>query len=149
MQNPESNRNNSVGELDDRGLGDRILLGTDGMHGDMLSSARAAYFAGRAEGAMTPLDSYRRLRRAHDYLESNGFPGDGSNNLVVLDYRPPTPITPENWVGHAAYSLGAEHVESVISQGRLIVENRRMTTIDENAVTALARRQARRLWDKL
>ncbi len=32
---------------------------------------------------------------------------------------------------------------------RLIVENRRMTTIDEAAVTALARRQACRLWEKL
>lgn len=149
VQNPESNRDNGVGELDAGGLGDRILLGTDGMHGDMLASARAAYLAGRARGAMTPLQSYRRLRRAHDYLESNGFAGDGSNNLVVLDYRAPTPVTSENWASHLAYGVGAAHVESVIAQGRLVVERRRMTRVDEDEVTGLARREARRLWRRL
>lgn len=143
VQNPESNRNNGVGELDARGLGGRILLGTDGMHGDMLASARCA------RGAAAPIEAYRRLRRGHDFLQSNGFAGDAGNNLVVLDYRPPTPVSAENWAAHVAYGLTAAHVESVVSQGRLIVEGRRMTTVDEEKITALARREARRLWQRL
>ncbi|TBR22451.1 amidohydrolase, partial [bacterium] len=149
VQNPESNRHNGVGELDAAGLGERVLLGTDGMHGDMLASVRAAYHAGCAAGGMAPLDAYRRLRRAHDYLSSNGFAGDGPNNLVVLDYRPPTPFGPDNWAAHVVYGLGAAHVESVVSSGRLIVEERRLKTVDEDKVVAAARKEALRLWRRL
>lgn len=148
-QNPESNRHNGVGELDPAGLEQKVLLGTDGMHGDMLASLRAAYHAGCAREGLAPLTAYRRLRRAHDYLTQNGFPGDGPNNLVVLDYRPPTPISSESWAAHAVYGLTSAHVESVVSQGRLIVEGRRMTTVDEDLLVAKARKEAVRLWRRL
>ena len=148
VQNPESNQHNGVGALDAEGL-PRLLLGTDGMHGDMLASARAAYLSGRARGQGTPLEAYRRLRRAHDYLAEGGFSGDGDNNLVVLDYAPPTPVRADNWAAHALYGLGRAHVGSVISRGRLIVHGRRMVSVDEEAVRREARRQTERLWRRL
>lgn len=43
VQNMESNLNNKVGYFNAKGLGDRIMLGTDGMHSDMLQSAKAAF----------------------------------------------------------------------------------------------------------
>lgn len=149
VQNAESNMNNGVGELDPSGLDDRILLGTDGMHGDMLASTRAAYLKGCERGGMSPLAAYRRLRRAHEYLASNGFEGDGPNNLVILDYRPPTPVTGANWPAHLCYGLGAAHVESVVSSGRLIVRRRKLTTVDEAGLVRMTRKQAERLWRKL
>ncbi|MFI5362766.1 MAG: amidohydrolase family protein [Elusimicrobiota bacterium] len=149
VQNEESNQNNAVGEFDPAGLGDRLLLGTDGMHGDMLASTRAAYLAAQGRGGMTPAAAYRRLRRAHDYLAENGFSGDGGNNLVVLDYESPTPVTSANWAGHCLYGLGSRHVESVISRGRLIVKAGRLVGVNEDAVLAGARRQAERLWRRL
>lgn len=146
VQNTESNQNNKVGVFDPRGLGDRILIGTDGMHGDALGSARAAYLAAEA---MSPLDAYRRLRRVHDYLAANRFTGDGANNLVVLRYEEPTPTTTDNWPAHVFYGLHRGHVEHVISSGRLIVESRRMTTVDEDEVRAFSASQAKRLWERL
>ena len=98
---------------------------------------------------MTPLAAYRRLRRAHDYLSLNGFDGDGDNNLVVLDYAPPTPVTPRNLAGHFAYGLDRGHVEHVISGGKLIVRGRRMATVDEDNIREFTRKQALRLWRKL
>jgi cytosine/adenosine deaminase-related metal-dependent hydrolase len=149
VQNEESNQNNAVGGFDAKGLGDRILLGTDGMHGDMLASTRAAYLASQARGGLTPLAAYRRLRRAHDYLSENGFAGDGENNLVVLDYAPPTPVTTANMAGHFLYGLNSSHVRSVVSGGRLIVRDRRMTLVDEGEIMEDARKQAERLWRRL
>ena len=149
VQNEESNQNNGVGGFDPAGLGDRLLLGTDGMNGDMIGSTRAAYLAAQARGGMTPLAAYRRLRRAHDYLSLNGFDGDGDNNLVVLDYAPPTPVTPRNLAGHFAYGLDRGHVEHVISGGKLIVRGRRMATVDEDNIREFTRKQALRLWRKL
>jgi len=149
VQNEESNQNNAVGDFDPKGLGDRLLLGTDGMHGEMLASTRAAYLAAQKRGGMAPLAAYRRLRRAHDYLSENKFSGDGENNLVILDYRPPTPATAANMAGHFLYGLTSKHVDSVISQGRMIVRRGRMTTVNEDKVRQFTLKQAERLWRRL
>jgi len=146
VQNAESNLNNAVGLFNDAGLGDRLFLGTDGMHADMIASTKAAFLTAPA---LSPLGAYRRLRRVHDYLDSNGFDGDGENNLVILDYRTPTPVTGANWPGHFCYGLSRAHIESVISDGRLIVDRERVTRVDEEKVYAYAREQAKRLWKKL
>jgi cytosine/adenosine deaminase-related metal-dependent hydrolase len=146
VQNAESNLNNGVGLFDGRGLGDRIMLGTDGMHSDMIASTKAAFLTG---GGLSPAGAYARLRRVHDYLASNGFEGDGENNLVVLDYKTPTPVSKANWPGHFCYGLSRSHVHSVISDGRLIVRAGRVTTVDEDKVYEYSRKQAERLWRKL
>lgn len=149
-QQTESNLNNAVGVLNAAALGGRVMLGTDGMNGDCLATVRATYLAAqKAEGGLAPAAAYRRLRAAHRYLAENRFAGDGANNLVVLDYRPPTPVTRDNWPGHVVYGLFRSHVEHVVSMGRVIVENRRCTLIDEDEALAFAREQAQRLWDRL
>ncbi|MBI2386912.1 MAG: amidohydrolase family protein [Elusimicrobia bacterium] len=149
VQNEESNQNNAVGGFDPKGLGDRLLLGTDGMHGDMLASARAAYLAAQPRGGLSPLAAYRRLRRAHDYIAENRFSGDGENNLVILDYRPPTPVTAQNAAGHFLYGLTSKHVDSVVSQGKVIVRRGRMTTVREDKVRDFTLKQTERLWRRL
>ena len=149
-QQTESNLNNAVGVLDAGALGERVMIGTDGMHGDCLAAARATYLAAQAaEGGLAPRGAYDRLRAVHRYIESGGFSGDGENNLVVLDYRPPTTVTADNWPAHVVYGLGRAHVEHVISDGRLIVEDRRCTLIDESEALGFAREQAQRLWMRL
>ncbi len=68
---------------------------------------------------------------------------------MVLDYPAPTPVNAENFLGHFFYGLGARHVDSVIARGRLIVENRRVLTVDEEAVRAMTRAGAEKLWRQL
>ncbi len=148
-ENMESNLNNRVGVFSGEGLGDRVMLGTDGMHGDMLQSARAAYLNGIGSEKIGPAAAYHRLRRVHDYLQENGFAGDDENNLVVLDYPSPTPVDKENFLGHFFYGLGSRHVDSVIARGKLIVENKKVLTVNEEEVLALTRAAAARLWLKM
>jgi len=135
VQNAESNLNNRVGTFDGRGLGRNIMLGTDGMHSDMLRSSRAAFFSGGLSGGTSPAVIYSRLRKVHDYLHDNGFTGDGDNNLVVLKYAPPTPLTQENFASHLIFGLEAGHIEHVIAGGRLIVEHGKVLTLDEKEVS--------------
>ncbi|MGD9359627.1 MAG: amidohydrolase family protein, partial [Desulfobacterales bacterium] len=47
-QNTESNQNNNVGLTGYTPLTDNVMLGTDGMHCDMLRSAQAAFLVGQA-----------------------------------------------------------------------------------------------------
>ncbi len=148
VQNTESNLNNAVGTFRSEGLGENILLGTDGMHSDLIRSAQAAYFVGRNE-AVSSATIYERFRKIHHYLQENRFSGDGENNLIVLNYDTPTEITAENFLSHFIYGLESRHVASVISSGKLIYHEGKILTIDEGEVLKFAREQGKRLWEKL
>jgi cytosine/adenosine deaminase-related metal-dependent hydrolase len=148
--NTESNLNNNVGLFMNKGdLERKVLLGTDGMHSDMIRSAQVNYFVHIAKDKLTPHVSYLRLRRAHQYLHSNNFKGDSDNNLVVLNYTPPTPVSQENWLGHFFYGLQSGDVDGVISNGRWVLKDRHLVNIDKNDILRFAREQSKRLWEKL
>ncbi len=148
-QNMESNLKNKVGLFNRKKLGDNIMLGTDGMHSDMLRSARAAFFAGQVVDTISFNDTYKRFRNVHNYLSVNEFKGDADNNLVVLDYNSPTEVTKDNFTGHFVFGISAEHVRDVIANGKLIVENHVLKSIDEQAVLNEAAKQAKKLWKKM
>ncbi len=147
VQNTESNQNNAVGLFDPRGLGRRIMLGTDGMHSDMIRSARAAFLAGQSVDGPTPAQVAGRLRAVHAYAAELGL--ERENDLVVLDYDSPTTVTAENWPSHLVYGLESRHVLHVIAEGRLILRHRRPVTVDEEEILTFAREQAHRLWHRL
>ncbi len=148
-QNMESNLKNKVGLFTGNNLGSNIMLGTDGMHSDMLRSAKAAFFTGQIADTINFNTAYQRFRNVHSYLSINNFTGDGENNLVVLDYDSPTEVTKENFTGHFIFGLSANHVRDVISNGRLIVEDHQLLTVNEPKVFEEASKQARRLWKKM
>ena len=149
VENMESNLKNKVGYFNGEGLGKRIFLGTDGMHSDMLRSAQAAYFAGQQHDKIDFNEAYRRFRSVHDYLGMNGFKGDTDNNLVVLDYPTPTPLTSENFLGHFIFGMTSNHVQHVISNGKLIVKDKKLLTIDEEEILEFTKEQATRLWQRM
>jgi cytosine/adenosine deaminase-related metal-dependent hydrolase len=148
-QNTESNQNNNVGLTGYAPLTDNVMLGTDGMHCDMLRSAQAAFLVGQATEGIGFDGIYQRFRNVHRYTQACGAQGDADNNLVILDYDAPTELTTDNFLGHFVYGLNARHVETVICQGRVIVENQQITTVDEGDVLAFAREMGKKLWDKM
>lgn len=149
VQNMESNLNNNVGLFNDRDLGSRIMLGTDGMHSDMIRSAQAAFFSGQAQDNIDFVSAYERFRKVHEYLAVNDFKGDGENNLVVLDYPSPTELNHDNFLGHFLFGWSSNMVTDVISNGKLIVKDRILQTVNESEVWNFTKEQANRLWKKL
>jgi cytosine/adenosine deaminase-related metal-dependent hydrolase len=145
-ENIESNQNNNVGLASYKSITNNVMLGTDGMHSDMLRSAKAAFLSGQASEAVGYDEIYRRFRNVHRY--ANHFrPGDNSeNDLVILNYESPTEITSANFLGHFIYGIDSRHVETVISQGRIIVENGMMTTVHEAEVLKFAQEMGKKLW---
>lgn len=144
-QNVESNCNNNVG-LASHSYSPNVMYGTDGMHSDMLRSAQAAYLTGIGMEGTSCVEAYARLRNIHRHTALHGACGDGANNLVVLEDTNPTPVHPENFLGHLFYGLTARDVGTVICQGRLIVSDGHLLTCDEGSILAFAREQAERLW---
>ncbi|MDL2259428.1 amidohydrolase family protein [Deltaproteobacteria bacterium OttesenSCG-928-K17] len=147
-QSCESNQNNNVG-LSGYKWTPRVLLGLDGMHNDMIRSAQAAYMAGQRTEGISPAELYARFRAVHAYLENMGVPGDADNNLVIMNYQSPTPLHKDNFLGHFAFGFSSNDVETVIAQGRVIVENGRLVSEDEESIVAYAQQQAERLWKSM
>lgn len=149
VQNMESNLNNRVGTFNGENLGDNIMLGTDGMHSDILQSSKAAFFAGQLTDNINYSSAYQRFRNVHLYVKDNGFTGDGENNLVVLDYDSPTDFNSDNFLGHFLFGLNSNHITHVISNGKLIVKNRELTTVNEAEILEKSREISKKLWLKM
>ena len=132
-----SNMNNAVGHAPTRALR-RAALGTDGLDQDMLAEARAAFLKMRDAGqddafaaAISMLAGGQRLA-----AELFGLPlgtlGEGAPaDLVVFDYRPPTPLRADNLGGHLLFGLDRSHVRSTMVAGRFVLQDRRIVTVDE------------------
>lgn len=148
-ENIESNLNNNVGLARYSDFGERVLLGTDGMHSDMLRSTKTAYFVGQTTEQITMIQAYRRLRAIHDYLNTNAFQGDAENNLLILDYDSPTEVHTGNFLGHLLFGLESKHIWGVIAGGRLIVKNRVLQTLNETEILEFAREMGNKLWRSL
>ena len=149
VENTESNLNNGVGYFNSEGLGSNIILGTDGMHSDMLRSAQSAFFAGHLHDAIDYAGTYTRFRNVHHYLHKNNFQGDGDNNLVVLNYDTPTPFNKNNFAGHFLFGLNAAQVEHTIAQGSMIVESGKLTRVNETEILKESGFQAEMLWRRM
>ena len=141
--NPESNLNNGVGVFRWDGLDpERVLLGTDGLHGDMGRSLRAALYTGHLDLAR----AWHALWAADRYLAAHHPAARRANDVVLYDYRPPTPLTAANLPGHACFGLDARHVRTVIAGGRVVLHEGKLTAIDEHHALAYCCEQAGRLW---
>ena len=148
-QNTESNQNNKVGLTGYTPWCKKVMLGTDGMHSDMIRSTKAAYLAGQATEGLALDEAHRRLRNVHRHVRELGAVGDGENSLVILDYDTPTEFHSDNFAAHFIFGLETRHVKTVISNGRVIVEDGRLTTVDESEIFQFAQEMGTKLWEKM
>ena len=148
-QNSESNLNNRVGYFNGEGLGDNIMLGTDGMHSNMFRSLRAACFTGKDREEVSPQQAWKRLICSRQYVEQNFPVLMNSGHYVVLDYQPPTMTEAENFAAHMVYGADASDVLHVVSQGKLIVRNRTLLTLDTGGFLSHCRELSAELWRRM
>lgn len=158
--NARSNMNNAVGYNNLLHTNKNVIIGTDGMNGDMLEEFKFACFRQReAGGPWWPGDFLKCLDRGNRLIERY-FSGSSevkafgrveagaAADLVLWDYDPPTPLKGENLAGHLAFGLSSRSVRSVMVDGDFVVEEHK-PAFDAEAVNAKARTQAQRLWDRM
>ena len=151
---PRSNMNNGVGHARTSAFR-RAALGTDGLDEDLLAEARAAFLrmrdTGREDALAATLEMLvggHRLAAEFFGLPLGMLDAGAPADLVVLDYRAPTPLTAENLAGHLLFGLDRSHVRSTMVAGRFVLRDRRITTVDEAQVLARARAVAAALWQR-
>ncbi len=157
--NPRSNMNNAVGRAPLGLLGPRVALGTDGIGADMFEESRVGHLrlveegGSHTDGAAWPLARLtagaRLVGDAFDEPTFGRIVAGAPADLVVLDQPLPTPITPDTLAGHWVFGLSARAVRDVIVAGRVVVRDRRLTSVDQDVLAAEARVEATRLWERM
>ena len=149
VENMESNLRSNVGFFNSEGIGDNIMLGTDGLHGNMMRSAKMAFLAGQGFDHIDPSIAIQRLRAGNEYFLKNKICGDAENNLIILDYPSPEEVTPANMAMHMIFGMESKHISHVISNGHLVVENGRLTMVNEDDIIPFIRQMTRKLIKQL
>lgn len=147
---PRANQALEVGYAPALKFGARAVLGLDGMGGDALAEAQAA--ALRAREAGQPLDVLHLLANGHRLASRHfGLPvgplrEGAAADLLVLDYRPLSPLTADTLAHHVVAGLGSRHVESVMVDGAWRLRARQPVTVNPDVLAQHAREAAARLW---
>lgn len=162
IHNPESNMNNAVGvtrlfDLLKRSI--LVGLGSDGMSSDMLSQMRCAYLLHRLannDPRVAFLEAPKLL------LENNADIGERQfglplgeiaegrpADLAMLDYQPPTALSEENFLGHLIFGLVDATVDTTVCRGRILMQGKKILSMDEERIAARSRELATQMWKRL
>lgn len=161
---PRSNMNNGVGVAPVEEMlaaGVRVALGNDGFSNNMLAEMKAAYLVhklARRDPRAMPGDVVMQLAYANNAALARVFwpdqnlgelaPG-ASADLVFIDYHPTTPLTAENLPWHLLFGVEASMITATISAGQVLMRDRRLLTLDEEAITARSRELAAQVWRRI
>lgn len=154
--NARSNMNNGVGHAQVELLGDRVMLGTDGISSDMWAESMAAYFRQREEQPDASTDWVMNalahgsafVGRLFDEPQLGTISVGAPADLVVLDCSAPMPLDASNLAAHWMFGMSSAAVSDVIVAGEVVVRDRMLTRVDEAEIDRCARRQARALWTR-
>ena len=156
VHNPRSNMNNGVGHARVERFGARAALGTDGWPADMIAEARFAHFRlrerlglRRAHPVLPLLDGGQRLASSLFGIPFGTLAPGSAADLVVCDYVPPTPLTPENLSGHLLGGVHQGLLTAVMAAGRWVCRDGVPTHISLEAVSCRARQVAAALWRRM
>ena len=154
--NPRSNMNNAVGYAPVQSFGSPVMLGTDGIGGDMFAEAKAAWYISRDIGAgLSPGDivamlaaSARRASRSLG-LTLGKLEHEAAADVILTDYRPATPLTSENFAAHLIFGVNARHTTDVLIDGKWALRGRHVELCDEAAALREAITTSESLWRRM
>lgn len=160
VHNPESNMSNAVGcapvlEMVRQGV--CVGLGTDGYTGDMFESLKVAHLLHKHEGGnpsvgveVPQMLFQNNLEIGNEYfgrIIGRLTPGAYAD-LIIVDYNPTTRMDRSNASSHILLGMSGRAVDTVIINGRLVMQDRRIIGIDEEEIYAKAREHADKVWER-
>ena len=162
VNNPESNMGNAVGcspviQLMERGI--TVGLGTDAYTNDMLESLKAALAIQRHNACLPNVgwcEVTDMLFKNNPLMAEKSFgvplgrlaPGAAAD-VIVMDYKPFTPFSGENIDGHMLFGMTGRQCQTTICNGRILMRDRELVGVDEEAENARILEESKKLWGEL
>ena len=162
VNNPESNMSNAVGvcpvlPLTKNGI--LVGLGTDAWTNDMIESLKAALCVQRLNACLPNVawcEVTDMLFKNNAKIGAKYFPDElgvlkagAAADMIVMDYKPFTPFSDENIDGHILFGMTGKLCRTTIANGKILMKDRELIGIDEEAVNARCLEQAKGLWGEL
>ena len=66
-----------------------------------------------------------------------------------MDYKPFTPFSHENVDGHILFGMTGRQCQTTICNGKILMRDRELVGVDEEAVNARILEEAKKLWGNL
>jgi putative selenium metabolism protein SsnA len=160
---PRSNMNNGVGVADVDSLmrmGVRVCLGNDGFSNAMWEEWKAAYLLHKVwhrDPRRMPADKLAEMAIVNNAgLAGQFFPGaeigvirpGARADLILVDYHPTTPVHAGNLPWHIVFGFHESMVTSTMVEGRLLMRDRQLLTLDEAEISAKARERVPAVWER-
>ncbi len=162
VNNPESNMGNAIGicpvlQLHKRGI--LLGMGTDAYTNDMLESLKVALCSQRSQNCLPNVawgEVTDMLFRNNAKIGARYFPDElgvlkagASADIIVMDYKPFTPFSDENIDGHMIFGMTGRQCQTTIAAGKILMLDRELVGIDEEAENAHILEASKKLWGSL
>lgn len=161
---PRSNMNNAVGvapieKMLDMGV--RVGLGNDGFSNAMWEEWKSAYLVHKDHaGDPRRMNGYQVLQMAvlnNSQLVSELYNGlcvgeikpGAAADLIFVDYKEFTPLTPGNLPWHILFGFRDGMVVSTMVNGKFLMKDGKILTMDEQEISLKAKEIALKVWKKV
>jgi len=160
---PRSNLNNAVGlgDIDSQiRAGLRVCLGNDGFSNAMWDEWRTCYLAHkgwnrdpRRMGANTIVDMavYNNsdlITRFFNGERIGRIETGAKADLILVDYEPITDLTVDNLPWQIIFGFRDSMVTTTIVNGKVLMKDRKLTTIDEKEINQKSRELSKGVWQR-
>ena len=162
VNNPESNMGNAVGICPVLPLykaGVLLGMGTDAYTNDMLESLKVALCSQRSNACLPNVawcEVTDMLFKNNAKIGARYFPDElgvlkagAAADVIVMDYKPYTPFSDANIDGHMIFGMTGRQCQTTIGNGKLLMKDRELVGIDEEAVNAHILEESKKLWGAL
>ncbi|MGN2370423.1 putative aminohydrolase SsnA [Clostridium cagae] len=162
VNNPESNMGNAVGcaPVMEMMKNEVVVgLGTDGYTSDMFESMKVENIihkhnlcnsnVGFVETNKMLFENNRNIAGKY-FTKPLGILKEGAYaDLIIVDYNPLTPMNENNLNGHIIFGMNGRGVDTTIIDGKVIMQNRKIMTLDEKETLKKSREISGQLWSNI
>ena len=160
---PRSNMNNGVGVAPVETMlkkGITVGLGNDGFSNNMFTEMAVAYLLHKShqgDPRVMPADTVMELAYNNNAKIADIFfpkpvaalqPGAYAD-IILLDYHPFTWMTDGNYPWHIIFGVDGSRVTHTIAAGKLLMKDRELLTMDEEAIAARAKALSDKVWNRV
>ncbi len=140
-------------------MGINVGIGNDGYIFDVFENMRTTYLIHKVWNLdpriLTPLEvvematvNVAKMFHVDDILGSLE-PGKKADVIIIKPELPPTPVNAETVYGHIVNTFNGRDVDTVIVNGRIIMKDKKILTLDVEKAKEYVHKVVERLWDRL